>query len=176
MTTRVRVAFSRRPARSRNRRKCVETWTKARSSASSLYDNSLIVRESLSERHHAHQRPAGTAPGRGASTRYWITWSARPSSDGGIVRPSAIAVFILMTSSNLVSCCTGSSAGFVPVTIRSMYPAARRDLSTRLALAGFALKTWTAMFEHQGKLHRETAVNQRSTTAVSGIGRREGVW
>ena len=35
MTTGVRVAFSRRPARSRNRRKCVATWTKARSYASS---------------------------------------------------------------------------------------------------------------------------------------------
>ena len=35
---------------------------------------------------------------------YWITSSARPSSDGGIVSPSALAVLRLMTSSNLVGC------------------------------------------------------------------------
>jgi hypothetical protein len=35
---------------------------------------------------------------------YWITSSARRSSDGGIVIPSACAVFRLMTSSNFVDC------------------------------------------------------------------------
>ena len=34
--------------------------------------------------------------------RYSITSSARASSDGGIVRPSAFAAFKLMTTSNLV--------------------------------------------------------------------------
>jgi hypothetical protein len=42
-----------------------------------------------------------------ASVHYSITWSARRSSDGGIVRPSAFAVLRLITSSNLVGCCTG---------------------------------------------------------------------
>ena len=37
--------------------------------------------------------------------------SARASTDGGIVRPSALAVLRLMTSSNLVGCSTGRSAG-----------------------------------------------------------------
>jgi hypothetical protein len=37
-------------------------------------------------------------------TRYWITWSARWSSVCGIVSPSALAVFKLMTSSILVGC------------------------------------------------------------------------
>ena len=35
---------------------------------------------------------------------YSITWSARSRSDGGIVRPRALAVFMLMTSSNVVGC------------------------------------------------------------------------
>src|SRR5262249_49600292 len=45
---------------------------------------------------------------------HWITSSARASSDGGIVRPRAFAVFRLITSSNLVGCSTGRSAGFAP--------------------------------------------------------------
>jgi hypothetical protein len=40
-------------------------------------------------------------------------------ADGGIVRPSALAVFRLMTSSNLVGCSTGKSAGFAPFKILS---------------------------------------------------------
>src|SRR5262245_5478319 len=39
------------------------------------------------------------------------TWSARWSSAGGTVRPSALAVLRLITSSNLVACSTGRSAG-----------------------------------------------------------------
>ena len=38
----------------------------------------------------------------GAPVRYWMTSSARASSDGGMVRPSALAVFRLITSSNFV--------------------------------------------------------------------------
>ena len=47
-----------------------------------------------------------------------ITSSARASSVGGTSRPSAFAVLRLMTSSNLVDCCTGRSAGFSPLRIR----------------------------------------------------------
>src|SRR5882762_4075115 len=42
---------------------------------------------------------------------YWITSSARTSREGGIVIPSALAVLRLMTSSNVVACSTGRSAG-----------------------------------------------------------------
>src|SRR5262249_23182247 len=56
-----------------------------------------------------------------ASIHYWITSSARSSSDGGIVRPSALAVLRLMTSSNLVGCSTGKSAGLAPLRILSTY-------------------------------------------------------
>jgi hypothetical protein len=41
-----------------------------------------------------------------ATVHQSITWSARSSSDGGIVRPSTFAVFRLITSSNLVGCST----------------------------------------------------------------------
>ena len=48
-----------------------------------------------------------------------ITSSARASSVCGTVRPSALAVLRLMTSSNLVGACTGRSAGFSPLRTRS---------------------------------------------------------
>jgi hypothetical protein len=47
-----------------------------------------------------------------------ITSSARPSSIGGTVRPIVLAVFRLITSSNLVGCWTGRSAGFSPMNMR----------------------------------------------------------
>jgi hypothetical protein len=59
------------------------------------------------------------AEGSRVSTRYWITWSARSNTDCGIFRPSAFAVLRLMTSSNLVGCSTGRSAGLAPLRILS---------------------------------------------------------
>src|SRR2546425_1064139 len=53
------------------------------------------------------------------SCRHWITSSARKSSDCGIVRPSALAVLRLMTSSNFVGCSNGRSPGFAPFRILS---------------------------------------------------------
>src|SRR2546427_7896587 len=44
--------------------------------------------------------------------------SARPDRGSGTVMPSALAVFRLMYSSNLVACWTGRSAGFSPLRIR----------------------------------------------------------
>src|ERR1700690_2199109 len=44
-----------------------------------------------------------------------ITSFAVASSDGGMVRPSALAVLRLMINSYLVGACTGSSAGFSPL-------------------------------------------------------------
>ena len=48
-----------------------------------------------------------------------ITSSARASSDGGTVRPSALAVLRLITSSILVGLSMGSSCGFEPLSILS---------------------------------------------------------
>ena len=50
---------------------------------------------------------------------YSITSLALARSDGGTVRPSALAVLRLITSSYLVGACTGSSAGFSPLRMRS---------------------------------------------------------
>src|SRR5262249_26370557 len=58
-----------------------------------------------------------------------MTWSARASTDCGIVRPSALAIFRLMSSSNVVGCSTGRSAGLAPLRILSTYVAARRNRS-----------------------------------------------
>jgi Asp-tRNA(Asn)/Glu-tRNA(Gln) amidotransferase A subunit family amidase len=55
----------------------------------------------------------------GRARGYSMTWSARTKSDCGIVRPSALAVLRLMTSSNLVGCSMGKSAAFAPFRILS---------------------------------------------------------
>src|SRR6266446_3120689 len=46
-----------------------------------------------------------------------ITSSARESRSSEILTPSALAVLRLITSSNLVDCNTGSSAGLAPLRI-----------------------------------------------------------
>jgi len=48
---------------------------------------------------------------------YSITSSARARIEGGMVRPSALAVFKLTTNSKVVGCCTGRSAGLAPFRI-----------------------------------------------------------
>jgi hypothetical protein len=50
---------------------------------------------------------------------YSITSSARASSDGGTVRPSVLAVLRFITSTYLIGACTGRSAGFSPLRMRS---------------------------------------------------------
>src|SRR5206468_12085623 len=67
------------------------------------------------------ERPAG---GRAAKQRHEfapshsITSSARASTVGGTVMPTALAVLRLMTSSNLVGCTIGRSPGFSPFKTR----------------------------------------------------------
>jgi hypothetical protein len=47
-----------------------------------------------------------------------ITSSAVASREGGTVRPSILAVWALMTSSSLLTCTTGKSAGLTPLRMR----------------------------------------------------------
>src|SRR5262249_12657603 len=54
-----------------------------------------------------------------AARTHSITSSAPPSRLSGTVRRSAVAVLRLITSSYLVGACTGRSAGFSPLRIRS---------------------------------------------------------
>ena len=58
-------------------------------------------------------------PREGPRLDHWITWSARASTDCGIVRPRALAALRLMTSSNFVGCSIGRSPGFAPLRILS---------------------------------------------------------
>jgi GAF domain-containing protein len=58
-----------------------------------------------------------------------ITSSARNRNDSGIVKPIALAVVRLMTSSNLDGCSTGISPGFVPRKTLSTNSAVRRNRS-----------------------------------------------
>ena len=51
-------------------------------------------------------------------TDHSITSSVRASSCGGKSSPSILAVWTLITSSNLVACATGRSPGFAPLRIR----------------------------------------------------------
>ena len=57
-------------------------------------------------------------PTNGHGRLYSITSSAVARSSGGILKPCALAVFKFAISSNFVGSCTGSSAGFSPLTIR----------------------------------------------------------
>jgi len=52
-------------------------------------------------------------------------------SDVGTVRPSALAVLRLMTTSNSVGSWIGRSAGLAPFRTRSTYPAALRNCLTK---------------------------------------------
>src|SRR5262249_45211590 len=53
------------------------------------------------------------------ASRHSITSSARASRLSGTVSPSAFAVLRLITSSYFVGACTGRSAGFSPLRMRS---------------------------------------------------------
>src|SRR5262244_1352927 len=54
-----------------------------------------------------------------AAVYHSMTSVAQARIDGGTVRPSALAVLRLTTSSNRVGCWTGRSAGLAPVRILS---------------------------------------------------------
>ena len=72
------------------------------------YDPLASIRLAHKETHALQQNNA-----------YSITLSARASSVAGTVRPKAFAVFMLITSSYLVGACTGRSAAFSPLRMRS---------------------------------------------------------
>src|SRR5262249_60643355 len=74
------------------------------------------------------QRHVRFGPKADISSGYSITSSAVASSVGGIARPISLAVFRLITSLYLVGACTGRSAGFSPLRMRSTELAERRNL------------------------------------------------
>jgi hypothetical protein len=81
------------------------------------------VAHTLRKKKHSHFREAmdcRVKPGNDGTARRFrsITSLATASSDAGMARPSMRAVSASMTSSNLVDCTTGRSAGFAPSRIR----------------------------------------------------------
>src|SRR5262249_2838478 len=89
----------------------------------------IVLRERMQEHDASHAlgalRPRLKRPRRRAAQQrdelaalHSITSSASARSVAGISRPSAFAVFRLMTNSNLVACITGRSAGFSPLRTR----------------------------------------------------------
>src|SRR5438445_3284003 len=58
------------------------------------------------------------AAGANLGCAHSMTSSARARIAGGTVRPSALAVLRLTTSSNMAGCCTGRSAGLAPARMR----------------------------------------------------------
>jgi hypothetical protein len=71
--------------------------------------------------HHCAVPSCCAAPGTremNARRFYSITSSAVASNACGTWRPSILAVEALMTSSNLLGCSTGKSAGFAPLRMR----------------------------------------------------------
>jgi len=75
----------------------------------------LVPFRPFAEAASAHRSSAKAA----ISDGYSITSSARARIAGGMLSPSAFAVFMLMTSSKLVGCSTGRSAGLAPLRILS---------------------------------------------------------
>jgi hypothetical protein len=81
-----------------------------------------------------NRRPASETLNKFGSRRsHSITSSARSKKASGIVMPSAFAAVRLTTSSKVVGCSTGRSAGFAPFKILSTRSAARRNRSVVLA-------------------------------------------
>src|SRR6266478_2249553 len=72
-------------------------------------------------------------PQGGHPPHHSITSSTRARKAAGSVKPSALAVFILMTSLKRVGCSTGKSAGWAPLRILSTYTAALRKRSAYIA-------------------------------------------
>jgi len=69
----------------------------------------------------------------GCSRPYSITLSARASMVCGMVRASALAVFMFNTKSNFIARSTGISPGFAPLSILFVSSAARRNISIKFA-------------------------------------------
>src|SRR5262249_3452786 len=88
--------------------------------------------EKPNHRHRRLLRPRRERPRRRAAEQrdelasfHSMTSSARASTLSGNARPSVLAVLTLIVSSYLIGCCTGNSATFAPLRIRSTYDAAR---------------------------------------------------
>src|SRR5262245_61797596 len=95
-------------------------WIVARGSRPDVPDTRRLARRVLLRAHRERPRDSSTADKRDeCAALHSITSSAATSSLSGTVSPSALAVLRLITSVNLVGACTGRSAGFSPLRMRS---------------------------------------------------------
>ena len=78
-----------------------------------------VGRQSLSRISKGGNPKGGNRPPGHSPTSHWITSSAFCITDLRIVRPSALAVFKLITNSNFVGCSTDRSPGLAPFKILS---------------------------------------------------------
>src|SRR5262249_31867746 len=98
-----------------------------------------VRRRGVEEPNHRHrwllrarrERPGSRAPDKRdeLAALHSITSLTAACSVSGMVRPRAFAVLRLITSSNLVGCKTGRSAGFSPLRMRPAYTPTRRYAS-----------------------------------------------
>jgi hypothetical protein len=94
-------------------------WASTRVLSEDMHHPAHVTR-SLIRRYHGRGRWRAFRFKSPPSLVYSITSSARESSVGDTSRPSAFAVLRLITSSYLVGFCTGKSAGFSPLRMRSI--------------------------------------------------------
>jgi len=111
---------------------------------------------------HAKERPP---------VHHSITWSALLGTDGGIVRPSALAVFTLITNSNLMGCSPGRS-----VSINPAHWSKVMDRSLCIAAVQGLIRL-SRILDRVGVPEREIAVclRQGCTEAVVGLGLDEAL-
>jgi hypothetical protein len=121
------TAHSLVPARSLTSGRYAGAARSSRSSAQRRHGRLLRTRRQRPRCGHAAEKHDELA------APHSITSSARSRKDSGIDSLRALAVVRSMTSSNLVGCSTGRSAGFAPLRILSTYSAERRNRCVLLA-------------------------------------------
>ena len=81
-----------------------------------------------------------------------------------MVRPSARAVFRLMTNSNFMGCSTGRSAGLAPLRILSTKAAARRKFAARFC--PYVIKPPASANSRSGKMAGSRLLAAKATMCV----------
>jgi hypothetical protein len=105
------------PSQCSNCRGEATSWVKVRHGGKTaplpLFSSKQTFADAIGTSVEGHFRTSAKIAG------YSITSSARVSNVCGTLRPSALAVFRLMTNSYLVGACTGRLAGLSPFRMRS---------------------------------------------------------
>ena len=95
---------------------CFEEWLRA-GTADPQYANSMRFRGGLGGGHDGSRHRAGATKDKRPPRHHSTTWSARASSDGGMMTPSAFAVPTFNVRAKRLGSSIGSSLGFAPFKI-----------------------------------------------------------